>query len=287
MIIRFLDKQYEVLLKIKSTDFLDLCIAKDLKGPDLYTVARVKDRELIRQLIPLTNRKNALYTFQDLHDSFNADGNYYILFHHARGQTLQQAMQENAYHLKERLLLMKNILSRIFILNMPDCFLYEALRKDSIVVDEAMGVRFNYFFTEVDYYGQVGERHCLRRICDLVQELFCREAVEKSAPELEEFVRNLEKERFESIWDCYAAFDSLYDRLRQKSEDHGLRPRRIWWRAWDWLKEKAAVIKATLAVALILAAGAYLLFHLPNPVLSEDGIAFQKIGTLEIEEQIK
>ena len=41
---------------------------------------------------------------------------------------------------------------------MPECFLYEILRKDNIVVDDALSVRFNYFFTEVDYYWKVQEK---------------------------------------------------------------------------------------------------------------------------------
>lgn len=289
MIIKFLDKQYEVVQKIKSTGFLELYVARDLNGPGqkVYTVACIRDRELIRKLIPITTKKNTSLSFKDLHDSFNADGKYYIIFNYARGQTLQQAMQENNYNLNERLLLMKNIFNQILLLNMPDCFIYEALRKDSIVVDEAMGVRFNYFFTEVDYYGQVEEKNCLRRICELTQELFRKETTEKSSAELAEFIRNIEREKFENIWDCYEAFDNIYDRLKLKSENHEIKPKRLWWKAWEGLKKKVPALKAMLAVFVILAAGVYLLLHLPNPVLSEDGISFQKIGTLEIEEQGK
>ena len=58
---------------------------------------------------------------------------------------------------------------------MPECFIYEVLRKDNIVVDQALGVRFNYFFTEVDYYWQVTSKNCLHRINELVQELFQKE----------------------------------------------------------------------------------------------------------------
>lgn len=49
------------------------------------------------------------------------------------------------------------------------------------------------------------------------------------------------------------------------------------------VQEKIPALKSFLAILLILASGAYLLLHLPNPVLSEDGITFPQIGTLVIE----
>ncbi len=286
MLIKFPEKRYEVIQNIKSTGTLQLYIARDLNAPgqEVYTIACVSDSELIKRLILVTTRKNTSIAFKDLHDCFNADGKYYIVFEYARGKTLQQALQENDYNLQERLLLMKNIFAQIFLLDMPDCFIYEVLRKDSIVVDNALDIRFNYFFTELDYYWQVDERNCLRRISDLVQELFQKEIKEKSSPELMDFARDMEEEEYLYLWDCYEAFDDIYEHVYRQSERHEIRSRRIWWRAWEWLKKKLPVIKSTIAVALILAAGLYLLLHLPNPVLSEDGISFQQIGTLEIKE---
>lgn len=287
MLIKFLDKRYEVVQKIKATDTLDLYVAKDLTDAEqkIYTVACIKDPELARKLILVTTKKNTSLAFKDLHESFNADGKYYIVFFYAQGETLQRAMRENSYHLKERLLLMKNIFGQILLLDMPECFIYEVLRKDNIVVDEALAVRFNYFFTEVDYYWQVEEKNCLRRISELVLELFQKELTEKSSRTLSEFSRDLEQGRFSDIWDCYEAYNDIYDNLTWKSEREELRPGRIWWRAWDAFKKKVPALKSMLAVLLILASGAYLLLHLPNPVLSEDGITFWQIGTLEIQEQ--
>lgn len=286
MIIKFPDKRYEVIQKMKMTASLQLYLARDLNSPgqEVYTIACVSGSGLIKKLILVTTRKNTSISFKDLHDCFNAEGKYYIVFEYAQGKTLQQALQENDYNLQERLLLMKNIFARMFLLDMPDCFIYEVLRKDSIVVDEALNVRFNYFFTEMDYYWQVDERNCLRRISDLVQEMFRKELTGKSSLELMDFAWALEQEEYLYLWDCYEAFDGIYGQLLRKSEKHEIRPGRIWWRAWDWLKEKLPVIRSGIAAVLILAAGLYLLLHLPNPVLSEEGIAFERIGTLEIRE---
>lgn len=289
MLIKFLDKRYEVVQKIKATDTLDLYVAEDLTDAEQknYTVACIKDQELARKLILVTTKRNTSLAFKDLHESFNTDGKYYIVFHYAQGETLQRVMRENSYNLKERLMLMKNIFGQIFLLDMPECFIYEVLRKDSIVVDEALSVRFNYFFTEVDYYWQVEEKNCLRRISELVLELFQKELTEKSSRELAEFSRSLEQGRFTDIWDCYEAYNDIYEHLTLKSERQEIRPGRIWWRAWDAFKKKIPVLKSMLAFLLIMASGAYLLLHLPNPVLSEDGITFWQIGTLEIHEQDK
>lgn len=286
MLIKFPDKRYEVIQKMKMTASLQLYLARDLNSPgqEVYTIACVSGSGLIKKLILVTTRKNTSIAFKDLHDCFNAEGKYYIVFEYAQGKTLQQALQENDYNLQERLLLMKNIFARMFLLDMPDCFIYEVLRKDSIVVDEALNVRFNYFFTEMDYYWQVDERNCLRRISDLVQEMFRKELTGKSSLELMDFAWALEQEEYLYLWDCYEAFDGIYGQLLRQSEKHEIRPGRIWWRAWDWLKEKLPVIRSGIAAVLILAAGLYLLLHLPNPVLSEEGIAFERIGTLEIRE---
>lgn len=287
MLIKFLDKRYEAVQKIKDADTLTLYVAKDMNDPGqkLYTVACIRDQELARKLIMVTTKRNTSLAFKDLHESFNADGKYYIVFQYAQGETLQRALYANTYNLKERLLLMKNIFGQILLLDMPECFLYEVLRKDNIVVDSALFVRFNYFFTEVDYYWQAEEKHCIRRLSELAQELFQKELEAKSSRELAEFCRNLEQGRYTDIWDCYEAYNDIYEHLTWKSEGEELRPGRIWWRAWDAFKKKVPALKSLLAVLLILASGAYLLVHLPNPVLSEDGITFWQIGTLEIQEQ--
>ena len=43
------------------------------------------------------------------------------------------------------------------------------------------------------------------------------------------------------------------------------------------------MIKAMLAVLLIVASGVFLLWNLKNPAVSDHGITFEQIGTLKIE----
>lgn len=288
MLIKNLDRCYEVIQKQKSTGILELYTARNLEetSQNIYTVICVKDRELARKLVPVTTKKNTSISFQDLRDSFNIEGKYYIVFRYAQGEPLQQALLANEYSLPERLLILKNIFSQLFLQNMPECFIYEVLRKDNIVVNQALEVRFRYFFTEVDYYWQVGEAHCLRRMSELALELFQKELTEKKDKELTEFVKNLTNQRFEDLWDCYEACNNLYEHLLEKSEREELKPGRIWWRAWEAFKKKLPVLKAFLAVLLILASFAFLLWNLPNPAISEDGITFQQIGTLKLGKEL-
>lgn len=289
MVIKFQEKQYELISKIKTagSGAIDLYIASDPAGEDreIYTTACVNDMELARKLVPVTTKANINSTFRDLYASFNADGKYYIIFRHASGRTLQQAMEMGNYNLTERLLLMKNIFARIFLLNMPECFLYEVLRKDNIIVDESLGVRFNYFFTDVDYYWQVQEKDCMNRVSGLIRELFAKELTQKSSRELMKFAKDVEEGRFAYLWDCYVAYDDIYETVLLKNEQQEVSPGRIWWRAWEGLKRIFPKIRAALAVALILSAALYLLWNLPNPAMSDNGVSFQKIGTLKIQEQ--
>lgn len=287
MLIQYLNKRYEVIQKMKTTDVLDLYLAKDLSddAQNLCTVVCVSDREVARKLILVTTKKNTSMAFKDLQESFNIEGKYYVVFRYAKGETLQQALRDHTNSLKERLLLMKNIFGQLLLLNLPECFVYEVLRKDNIVVDETLEIGFHYFFTEIDYYWQVEEKNCLHRIHELVQELFQKELSEKSVRELTEFSKNLAQGRFMDIWGCYEAYNGLFEHLTLEKADQKIRPGRIWWRAWDAFLKKIPALKAVLAVLLILASGIYLLLHLPNPVLSEDGITFEQIGTLEIQEQ--
>lgn len=289
MRIQYLDRCYEVIQKIRSTPALDVCVARYPDGGEwkTCTVVCVYDRELARNLILVTTKKNTSLAFQDLLESFNIGGTYYIVFRYMSGEALVQALTRHEYNFRERLLLLKNLFGRILLLNMPDCFLYEVLRKDNIIVDEALQVGFQYAFTEVEYYWQVEENHCVHRIGELVQDLFQKELTEKSVRELEEYARNLTQGKYEDIWSCYEAYHTLYDRLLQRADSSQIRPGRIWWRAWEAFKAWLPVWKSVLAVLLILISGVYLLLHLPNPVQSEDGITFAQIGTLEIKGQEK
>lgn len=288
MVIKYQDKQYELISKIKTSGSgaIELYTASEAGNQDMrYTIACVSDMELARKLVPVTTRANINYTFKDLYASFNADGRYCVVFGYAGGKTLQQVIERGNCSLQERLLLMKNIFAQIFLLNMPECFLYEILRKDNIVVDDDLGVRFNYFFTEVDYYWKVQEKDCVGRVSGLVQEMFAWELEQKSSRELTKFARDLEDGRFAYLWDCYVAYDNIYESVLTKSERQELRPQRFWWRAWEWFKKIFPKLKAMLAAALIILSAAYLLLTLPNPVMSDNGVTFQQIGTLEILEQ--
>ena len=153
-----------------------------------------------------------------------------------------------------------------------------------MVVGEDLSVRFNYFFTEVDYYWQVQEKDCISRVSGLVQEMFSKELEQKSSRELMKFARDMEEGHFIYLWDSYVAYDNIYEQVLTKSEQQELKPGRIWWRAWEGLKKIFPKIRAVLAALLIGSAALYLLLTLPNPVLSDKGIIFQKIGTLEIQE---
>lgn len=289
MVIKFQDKQYELISKIKTTGSgnIELYAACDTTKREgtRYTIACVNDMELARKLVPVTTKNNINCTFKDLHDSFNADGRYYIVFSHADGRSLQQVMDKGNYSLQERLLLIKNIYAQIFLLNMPDCFLYEVLRKDNIVVDDDLGIRFNYYFTEVDYYWMVQEKDCMNRMAGLVHELFARELEQKSSRELMKYARDMEEGRFAYLWDCYVAYDNIYETVLAKSEKQEIKPGRIWWRAWEGIKKIFPKVRAALAVALIASAAIYLLLTLPNPVLSDKGVIFDSIGTLDINEK--
>lgn len=289
MVIKYQDKQYELISKIKTMgsgniELYAACDAVRREGT-LYTVACVSDMELARKLVPVTTKNNISYTFKDLHASFNADGKYYIIFSHADGRTLQQAMEKGNYSLPERLLLMKNIYAQIFLLNMPECFLYEILRKDNIVVGDDLSIRFNYYFTEVDYYWQVQEKDCIRRTHGLVRELFAKELEQRSSRELMKYEREMEEGRFAYLWDCYVAYDNIYEAVLAKNEQQEIKPGRIWWRAWEGFKKVLPKVRAVLAAALIVSAAIYLLLTLPNPVLSDKGVTFQQIGTLDIHER--
>ena len=288
MVIKFQNRQYELLSKTKTTGSgaIQLYTASDAGVEGVkYTIACVSDLELARKLVPITTKANTNFSFKDLHASFNADGRYYVVFHYASGRTLQQVLERGNCNLQERLLLMKNIFAQIFLLNMPECFLYEVLRKDNIVVGEDLSAQFNYFFTEVDYYWKVEEKDCIGRVSGLVQELFAKELEQKSSRELTKFARDMAEGRFNYLWDCYVAYDNIYEVVLTKSERQELQPRRIWWRAWEKLKQIFPKIRAVLAAALIISAALYLLLNLPNPVMSDNGVTFGQIGTLDMQER--
>lgn len=288
MVIKFQNRQYELISKIKTTGSgaIQLYTASDAGVEGVkYTIACVSDLELARKLVPITTKANTNFSFKDLHASFNADGRYYVVFHYASGRTLQQVLERGNCNLQERLLLMKNIFAQIFLLNMPECFLYEVLRKDNIVVGEDLSAQFNYFFTEVDYYWKVEEKDCIGRVSGLVQELFAKELEQKSSRELTKFARDMAEGRFNYLWDCYVAYDNIYEVVLTKSERQELQPRRIWWRAWEKLKQIFPKIRAVLAAALIISAALYLLLNLPNPVMSDNGVIFGQIGTLDMQER--
>ena len=125
----------------------------------------------------------------------------------------------------------------------------------------------------------------MNRMAGLVHELFARELEQKSSRELMKYARDMEEGRFAYLWDCYVAYDNIYETVLAKSEKQEIKPGRIWWRAWEGIKKIFPKVRTALAVALIASAAIYLLLTLPNPVLSDKGVTFDSIGTLDINEK--
>ena len=114
--------------------------------------------------------------------------------------------------------------------------------------------------------------------------MFARELEQKKSRDLAEFVMDLDEGRYGYLWDCYVAYDEVYETILEKTEQRELEPGRFWWRAWERFKKMLPTVRTVLAAALIVSAAIYLLWSLPNPAVSDNGVSFGQIGTLKIKE---
>ena len=282
MIIRNLTKKYMVTQEYLGNENVRQYICYELDEPEKSQYCAVCQKissvrgEEIRFLMEEMKNEN----FSDLSDFFINDNCLYVLLKHHVGDELGHKIVSEKFSLDERLEIIKNLLEKILILNMPVYFFASAMDVSRIIISKGNEVNFTYDCRNMIEFDTVQFQNGAEALADVIKFVFTYELKERSMPELETFVYNLGHngmtkylEIYEKYWQVY----QIYFGIKQEN----LEPRSFKFKVWDFIKKVGSFIKKLIQPALLMLAVGYLVVSIMG-VLAEHGVNdnFKSIGTV-------
>ncbi len=218
-------------------------------------------------------------------ECFTRNGCLWLVFPYRDELSLSEKAEKDL-PLRERLEIGRSLMEQMVRERFPAYLLYEALRPDNVAVSDVPEVFFNFLLTEPDEYECCGLLQVQRRLAGCLALLFTPELEEGLVPELEDFIRELAEEEEEGYFAIYRRYLKLYNRMKDLLAAGELRKKPLVLRIWKKIRGSFTYLKKVLAVAVVAALAAVLVWLIRNPKQADEGhIPFIRIGTLGIRQE--
>lgn len=218
--------------------------------------------------------------FTDFYDYSTNPESISIMMRYEESKTLKSRLDEVVMLFPERLAIMKAILERMLILNMPLYFLQTVAEGERIFLHESMDIRFDYNLGDIAQFESASFSKFSKKLAALVRLLFERELSLGAVPKLSGLVYGLEYQEFKSLEDIY---ESYHDAFKNYSEDFEIVPQNTSFKLWDKLKALASYLTIVIKIAIVAVALFYtvssVIDYMAEPEVSDN---FQTIGSRSI-----
>lgn len=285
MMIQTLGRKYNVIRYVYSDSNTERYICMEEEEGTNYTVIRIKNRMWIMRTMEFLMRQMENHAFTDFVSCF-ASGEYmHVVMKYAEGIPLKGKLQDENCPLEERMAIGKAILDKIMLLNMPDYFLQDCLKQESIIVSPALEINFRYCLSDINQYGRVQFRDvqiCLRR---LFEALFGWEMDRRVLAPASRFCSLLKRGEYQDILAVYADYGAICREIGDIPAVELATPRTRGFLAWERIKRCFAPVKKILFLLVMLCAVFFLVYSVYES-MQEGGRKelFEYIGTLEIKD---
>ena len=285
MIIRNLAKKYMVTQEYMSGENVHQYLCYETSEPKnrrycvvCQEISSVNGDE-IRFLMEQLNNES----FTDLVDFFTGDGYLYILLNYYGGNSIRQKLSSEKCGISERLEIVRNLLERILILNMPYYFFNSAMSIDFIKVTNSYEIYFTYGCLNISEFDSVGFQDGAKSMADVIEYVFSEEIRLRSMPELFAFIYDLRHGALKSYLDFYERYWNIYQIYFGKSQED-LTPKSFKFKLWDFIKKVGSFLKKLIKPALLLLAVGYLIMSIAG-LFAQPGVNenFKTIGTVNVE----
>lgn len=284
MMIQSPEKKYIVIKYSFSDSNMERYVCQEETGGERYTIVRIKNRQWITGAVEFLMRQKENSHFTDFTSCFFSEECLYVVMRYAEGISLEEKLQNEESSLEERLAVGKGILERILILNMPDYFLKDCLKAESIILSASLEVRFQYELLNISDYERVLFWQVQNCLLKLFQMLFAKELKKKMLPPAIPFCDSLKKGGYQDILEIYTAYDKMCKEIQKLSADKEILPQTWSFRLWERAKKYIPALKRVCAVVLMVLAVIFLIYTVRES-MQEGGEkkSFEYIGTLEIQ----
>lgn len=286
MVIQTISHSYEILRVLRRMPDIETAICRTIDSGEQQMLVTLKDPQEIRHMLPYFTALRHNTAFTDFQDCFAQEGRAYLVFADKERLTLTQQLERNPYTLPERIAIMKSLLSRMTLQDMPPEVQNEALKPENLQVDNSLTVYFRYDLSEISSYDTMAPRAYQERLAWILHALFPYELEQQVCEALNQLEDGLARRKYPEYLTIYRLFDEASRFLLHHSAAGTLQPHSRPFRIWERIKSWVRFVKPVAAGLVLLLLILYLLYTVVHPtvsVRSELQPPIHKIGTVSVE----
>lgn len=272
---------YLVIKELGSSDSIKEFLVKKQDTEDYFHVTQQDRDSVTGEEVKFLLEQTKNPTFVDFCDYITTPDYLQILMKYETSMTLEEKLQIENCNLVERLEIMKHILERIMILNMPSYFLHSAITPQGILISRSLDIAFDYDLKTIAGFKEITFQDVEVKFAHIFRILFSEEIKLKAIKELENLVYGLEHGEFEQFEDIYGAFRTIY---KLYVNNPVIKPQTRQFKWWEKIKSLSRFLGILTKIAVFGVAIVYLILSIQNFTAEPDvNQNFTQIGTKMIE----
>lgn len=219
-------------------------------------------------------------SFVDFFDYVTKPDYLYVFMRYDQHDTLEGKMANENCKLVERLEIIRKVIEKIIILNMPIYFLNTIMQRDRIFVSRELDITFDYDLRDLAHFDKVTRAQVSGRLAELLKFVFKKEIELKAIDEMEALIRVLEEDKIELNEELMRLFHPIYTGYQENTV---IVPQTKKFKSWEKIKSLGKYMEVAGKIAVLAIAIAYLGLSIKNLTAeSEVNANFTYIGTQEI-----
>lgn len=287
MRIETLDRSYPVVRVMDSGADSARCHCRHLLEGEWrdVDVVCVRNPDHVRRLLPLAMDLKRRSSFTDCIDSFSLAGELYLVFLHAEGPSLDAQLQVHPWSTDERLTILRSLLARITLLDMPAPILNDVLKSENLLCDDALRISFRYALSGFSTYDRTGFDAAQQSLARLMARMLEKEPAAARCPEWKAFLSLLEQGGCPDALDVLRRFDRAREAVLSTIILEDTAPKGFFGRLKAWFARCLSKAGAFASLLLVVSALLLLIYSImaAKPATGPSATQIGQIGTVTIE----
>ncbi len=274
------NQKYLVIKELSSRDDTKRFLLKKEGENKFYNVTRQKHDTVTGDEVKFLLEQTKNSSFVDFFDYVTKPDYLYVFMRYEEHDTVEDKLDNENCRLVERLEIMKKIIEKIIILNMPIYFLNSIMCKERIFVSRELDITFDYDLYDLAQFDKVTRADVSKKLAELFRFVFKREIEMKAIDEIDALIRVLEDDRVELDEDLMRIFYPIYTGYQESTV---VVPKTAKFKSWEKIKSLGKYVELVGKITVLVVALAYLGLSIKNLTAeSEVNTNFTTIGTQEI-----
>jgi hypothetical protein len=283
MVIETCDRVYTVVQHGNTGRYQDIYVGRNNENHELYTIIRIKDKQVTNQIIEFISEQKNNKKFVDLVEYFAYKGELHIVFSYMEGMSLEKRLQQNC-SLDERMEIGKKLLEKMVLYQLPFYFQCQCMKMENIIVTDALDVGFQYTLENVEEYSSYTWQMASAYLYRILKSLFAKELKKNVLEPMKEFIGRIQKDEKGDYLKIYREYCSVCEEVREIPEEELQIPKNWLFRCWTKIKSVRGIIKGTMMTLIFLCVFGYMVYSIYRSFqIKGYKQHFESIGTVQME----